>query len=225
MNYYNRDKLFDLIQDNSIALLAGNKSSEQDDTDNDLHFRQESNFHYLFGVNEPDYYGILDFSNRKSILFVPDRDDMYPIWHGYVHPLAYYSERYNVSDVKHVSELSKWIQKRNPERIQIIGTPNPNTKKTLPEPTFDGIEKFRHLIRRDILYHKISDCRVIKTKLEIEHLKKLNDISSQAHIQLMQECHVGMTEFQLQSIFNHYCLYVLVLVLILRYCIIPTIIK
>ena len=216
MAFYNREKLFDLfdgsprdpsISENTIALLAGNKESTQDDTDNDLTFRQESNFHYLFGVNEPDFYGILDFSDRKSILFVPDRDDNYPIWHGYVYPLSHYLEYYSVSEVKYVSELSTWIQKRKPDQILTIGTPNPNTNQVLTEPTFDGIDKFRHLIRRDTLHHKISDCRVIKTKLEIEHLKKLNDISSQAHIEIMRNCRIGMKEYQLQSVFTHYCLF------------------
>lgn len=34
-------------------------------------FRQEQFFRYLFGVNEPDLYGLLDLKRREAVLFFP----------------------------------------------------------------------------------------------------------------------------------------------------------
>ena len=34
-------------------------------------FRQDSKFHYLFGVKEPDFYGAIETDTKKAILFIP----------------------------------------------------------------------------------------------------------------------------------------------------------
>lgn len=69
-----------------IILLQGGKSSTylRDDTDHEDIFRQESFFHYLFGVKEPDCYGAILVKNRQSVLFIPRLPDSYKIWMGRV---------------------------------------------------------------------------------------------------------------------------------------------
>ena len=54
-----------------VVLLQGGVEQCQYDSDTELVFRQDSWFHYLFGVKEPGMYGLLDVSSRKSILFIP----------------------------------------------------------------------------------------------------------------------------------------------------------
>ena len=34
-------------------------------------FRQDSKFHYLFGVKEPEFYGAIETDTKKAILFIP----------------------------------------------------------------------------------------------------------------------------------------------------------
>jgi hypothetical protein len=41
--------------------------------------RQESYFHYLFGVEEEGYMGALDVRNGKSILFMPRLPESYAV--------------------------------------------------------------------------------------------------------------------------------------------------
>lgn len=41
---------------------------------------QEAFFYYLFGVDEMDCYGVIDFENEKAVLFVPRLDNLYKIW-------------------------------------------------------------------------------------------------------------------------------------------------
>ena len=41
---------------------------------------QEAFFYYLFGVPEMDCYGVIDFENEKTFLFVPRLDNYYKIW-------------------------------------------------------------------------------------------------------------------------------------------------
>lgn len=44
--------------------------------------RQESYFHYLFGVEDEDCYGALDLQTGKSYLFVPHLPESYTTWMG-----------------------------------------------------------------------------------------------------------------------------------------------
>ena len=44
--------------------------------------RQESYFHYLFGVQEEDCLGAIDLQTGHSYLFVPRLPDRYAVWMG-----------------------------------------------------------------------------------------------------------------------------------------------
>jgi hypothetical protein len=41
---------------------------------------QEAFFYYLFGVTEMDCFAVIDFTNERSVLFVPRLDNFYKIW-------------------------------------------------------------------------------------------------------------------------------------------------
>ena len=47
--------------------------------------------------------------------------------------------------------------------------------------------------------------RVIKTEVEIAVLRYANEVSSLAHKEVMRAVRPGMTEFELDSLFKHYC--------------------
>ena len=53
------------------------------------------------------------------------------------------------------------------------------------------------------IYAPVS--RVIKTELEIAVLRYANEVSSLAHKEVMRAIRPGMTEFELESLFQHYC--------------------
>ena len=46
---------------------------------------------------------------------------------------------------------------------------------------------------------------MIKTELEIAVLRYANEVSSLAHKEVMRAVRPGMTEFELESLFQHYC--------------------
>lgn len=71
------------------------------------------------------------------------------------------------------------------------------------EAHFDGIDKFQ--TDNAILHDHMAELRVVKTAEEIEVIRYTNNISSQAHIEVMKSIRPGMTEYQLESIFRHFC--------------------
>lgn len=73
-------------------------------------FRQESFFRYLFGINEPDCFGVLDLERKESLLFVPYAHDDHERWNGERRELSYYSKRYGITATYWTSNLHQVLQ-------------------------------------------------------------------------------------------------------------------
>jgi Xaa-Pro dipeptidase len=71
----------------------------------------------LFGAPEMDCYGIIDFENEKTILFVPKLDNYYKIWMT-VPDSEGYKRRYNLIDEIHFTdEIEALFEKLKPECV------------------------------------------------------------------------------------------------------------
>ncbi|KFM60988.1 Xaa-Pro dipeptidase, partial [Stegodyphus mimosarum] len=192
--------------ENSIFVLQGGESSTRYCSDFEPIFRQESYFHWTFGVLKPDCYGAVAINNNRSFLFVPKLPDSFGIWMGKLHSLNYYKEKYGVDEVHYVHDIAKVLSSLQPETLLTLNGRNSDSGKETHEAVFEGIGNFK--VDNRILYPVITECRVIKTPLEIEILRYTNRISSEAHKEVMRRVRIGMKEYQLESIFQHYCYYI-----------------
>ncbi|KAL0279124.1 UNVERIFIED_CONTAM: hypothetical protein PYX00_000741 [Menopon gallinae] len=71
------------------------------------------------------------------------------------------------------------------------------------ETDFDGMHSF--CINYTLLFPVITELRVYKTKKEIEVLRYVNKVSSDAHKMVMKRVRPGLMEYQCESIFLDYC--------------------
>ncbi|VDI72961.1 Xaa-Pro dipeptidase [Mytilus galloprovincialis] len=71
------------------------------------------------------------------------------------------------------------------------------------EAAFDGISQFK--VDNTILHPQISECRVFKSDKELDALRYSNKISSDAHKEIMKSIRPGVYEYQMESLFKHYC--------------------
>jgi len=67
---------------NSIIFLQGGHHQTREFVDTDIPFRQESNFFYVTGVQDPDCAAALNLQTKEFCLFVPHLDDAYALWCG-----------------------------------------------------------------------------------------------------------------------------------------------
>ncbi|KAE8637453.1 hypothetical protein CSA_004486 [Cucumis sativus] len=65
-----------------------------------------------------------------------------------------------------------------------------------------GIDTF--VTDLNTLHPILTECRVFKSELELALIQFANDISSEAHVQVMRNVKVGMKEYQLESLFLHH---------------------
>ena len=81
-NLIERLKKHSKLPKSSVVLLQGGQSKYRDCTDHEELFRQESYFHWCFGVIEPNFYGAIEVDTGKAILFAPLLPPEYAVWMG-----------------------------------------------------------------------------------------------------------------------------------------------
>ncbi|OEH79475.1 putative prolidase [Cyclospora cayetanensis] len=86
-------------------------------------FRQEAFFQYLLGVNEPDLLGVLILSRKEVLLFVPriSKDSLRFV--GPPKSVAFYQERYGVSDVipyERLDEVEVELKSRGVHTLHVL---------------------------------------------------------------------------------------------------------
>uniref|UniRef100_A0A8C1UUI4 Xaa-Pro dipeptidase n=1 Tax=Cyprinus carpio TaxID=7962 RepID=A0A8C1UUI4_CYPCA len=163
----------------SVVVLQGGEQKQRYCTDTDELFRQESFFHWTFGVTEADCFGAIDVNSKKSILFVPKLPESYATWMGEIYPREHFKEKYAVTEVHYTTDVSRGL--------------NTDSGSTCREASFEGISQFK--VNNSLLHPVIVECRLQKTDMELEVLRYTNRISSEAHKEVKQAF----------SLFQHYC--------------------
>jgi len=186
-----------------VVLLQGVKDANRDDTDRSLLARQESYFAYLFGVTEPDCYATIDIANGTSTLFIPRLPAEYAIWMGKIQPPSQFQKKYAVGNVKFVDELEEFLQ--DAPAVHVLHGQNSDSKAWASVEVPKGVPDSK--LHRDLLLPAASEARVVKSPAEVDVLRYVAKISSQAHVRVMQQVKPGMAEYQLEAIFQHYCYY------------------
>ncbi|KAL4613203.1 xaa-Pro dipeptidase [Arapaima gigas] len=164
----------------SVVLLQGGEQRQRYCTDTDILFRQESFFHWAFGVIEADCYGAIDVDTGKSILFVPKMPESYATWMGKIHPREHFKEKYMVDGVQYSSDRGQ----------------NTDSGSICREASFEGISRFQ--VNNTLLHPVIVECRLIKTDMELEVLRYTNRISSEAHKEIMKNVRPGKMEYEME---------------------------
>lgn len=187
-----------------IAVLKGGEPSFRHDTDHEHLFRQESHFHYLFGVNEPDLFGALDLATGEGHLFVPRLDVDYEVWCGKIMSNTIYSVKYGIEHVHYVDELETVLQSlAGSSPIHILSGVNSDSKRAIISVTFN-FETFSPVTDDSTFFKVMCASRSVKTELELVVMRHVNRLSSLAHINVMRNCKPGMMEFQLEALFLSY---------------------
>ncbi|KAG0368594.1 hypothetical protein BGZ54_001621, partial [Gamsiella multidivaricata] len=111
-------------REDAILLAKGAELQNRDNTDVELDFRQESNFLYLTGVQEADFYFIYDFTHNRSYLIAPDENPIVAIWKGPGLSNKELLKKYDVDHVvRHSGLLNLLKNELRPAKIHGWGRP------------------------------------------------------------------------------------------------------
>ena len=204
-----RSKLGVMLPKNSAVVIAG-AAVQYRNADSSHAFRQDSNFWYLTGFNEPESTLVLLINESKdvqSIAFVPKKDALKEIWDGY-------RAGPNGAVKDHGFDLAfdnTEIDEKLPDLLagyNQVFYPVGKSQK-LDADVIDWIKtarsKDRHSSPIDIAdaSSKIGNERLIKDKDEIEIMKKACQISAEAHVEAMKFVKPGMNEQELEAFYQY----------------------
>ncbi|CEP10574.1 hypothetical protein [Parasitella parasitica] len=179
-----------------VIYIKGKDEETRDNTDVDLEFRQESNFFYLTGVDEPGYQVVFDLESERVYLITPSVPENDVFWKGPSHDTAELMELYNVDEIVQQEDLPR-----------LFHTLAPKSTLVLDDQQAKHLKSIMPLLNVDtqLLTPAIHESRLIKFSWEIETIRQVMYASSQSHIALMQQFKSGMTEAHLAALFRWTC--------------------
>ncbi len=177
-------------------------------------FRQESNFFYLTGFEEPEAWVVLvpgasKGAAFKTILFVRRRDPVMEIWEG---------ERYGTEGALKIfgadeAFLHDEFAKKLPELLK-------NVEKVYYRTNLDEAED--RIVMGALEAHRrsmgrsgrplltvadpntvLASMRIFKSKEEVEAMKRACEITAAAHKAAMKETRPGMNEFEIEAFIDY----------------------
>ncbi|KAL6006004.1 hypothetical protein ACLOJK_040049 [Asimina triloba] len=127
-----------------------------------------------------------DVASGKSILFAPRLPVDYAVWLGKIKPLSYFKERYMVNEVFYTDEIGRVLH----EHYKGSGKPflfllhglNTDSNNFSKPAELEEMEKFDTDL--NTLHPILTECRILKSDLELALIQYANDISSEAHIEV-----------------------------------------
>lgn len=212
MNEYakRRKALMQKIGTEGIVILPSNNELSRN---GDAHFpfRQQSDFYYLTGFDEPDAVLILAPKRKEGeyILFNRVRDRDREIWDG---PRAGQEGAVNdyLADQSHsIEELEKILPDLLIGREAIHYPLGMN--KAFDKILMRALNNIRSKIRTGLPFPQafvdispsLHEMRLFKSSAEVAVMQKAIDITAGAHKRAMQHCKPGMFEYELEAEIMH----------------------
>ncbi|KAG0207708.1 hypothetical protein BGX28_001105 [Mortierella sp. GBA30] len=140
----------------AVILAKGTEVKNRDNTDVELEFRQESNFYYLTGVQEADFYFIYDLCRERAYLVAPDLNPVKAVWKGPSPSDEELLKKYDVDYVVRYSNLLHLL-KTEIRPKHILGWNQP--EKVLPL----GNKALEHELKHYIS-HRLVRCKIENTQ-------------------------------------------------------------
>jgi Xaa-Pro aminopeptidase len=205
-----RKQLLQQIGPKGIVILTS-APTQRRNGDADHAYRQQSDFYYLTGFEEPEAVAILAPKRKKGefILFNRVRDRAHEIWDGIRAGQEGARKTYGANEAFPITDLEKMLPDLLEGRETIHYAMGTDLK-------FDKImmhtmNKLRGRIRSgqqapvgfvDIT-ETIHEMRLIKSPAEIALMRKAAEISAAAHIRAMEFCKPGTHEYELEAEITH----------------------
>jgi Xaa-Pro aminopeptidase len=174
-------------------------------------YRQDSDFQYLTGFNEPEAVAVLvpGRAQAEYILFVRERDPERETWDGRRAGPSGAKRDYGADDAFPVTDMDEILPGllENRERVfytmgayadfdqRVVGWVN-----GLRTQARNGRHPPQEFVALD---HVLHDMRLFKSRAEIDFMRTAAHIAARAHQRAMRFCRPGATEYQVMAELLH----------------------
>jgi Xaa-Pro aminopeptidase len=205
-----RKELMALMEPNSIAIVpAAPERTRSRDTE--YHYRQDSDFIYLSGFEEPQAVGVLipGREHGEYVLFTRERNREREIWDGYrAGPEGACSE-FDADDAFPIDDIDDILPGLLEGRQRVYYAMGKDSE--FDKHVMDWVNTIRAKVRSGAtppgefldLSHFLNDMRLFKSAAELRVMKEAGEISARAHVRAMKASKAGVMEYQLEAEIMH----------------------
>lgn len=205
-----RKQLMDMMEPNSIAILPAAPERVRS-RDTEYHYRQDSDFLYLSGFEEPQAVIALIPGREHGafVMFVRERNREREIWDGYRAGPEGACEEFDADDAFPIDDIDDILPGLLEGRQRVYYAMGKDSE--FDKQVMDWVNAIRAKVRSGAtppgefldLSHILHDMRLFKSAAEIRVMKEAGDISAAAHIRAMKACEPGVMEYQLEAEILH----------------------
>ncbi len=199
-----------MIGKKSIAIVSS-ASLRTRNRDVDYPFRQDSDFLYLTGFNEPDSLLVLVPGRKHGeyILFCRENDPMQETWHGRRAGQQGAVDFYGADDsfpIDDIDDILPGLLEDREKVFHIMGRyPEFDQKlmgwvNQIKAQSRSGVHVPYEFVSLDHLLH---DMRLYKSRAEISLMKKAAKISVAAHKRAIKACRPGLYEYSIEAEYQY----------------------
>ena len=195
--------------DGILVLPAAQEKVRTNDTE--YPYRQNSDFYYLTGFNEPEAVLVLAPGRveGEALLFCRQRDRTMEIWNGRRAGQPGAIEDFGFDQAFPIEELDAHMPELLDGRQQLFYSPGSDSD--FDARLWGWLDKLRkgerrgksapeEMMSRDRLIHGY---RLIKSAEEIAVMRQAGEISARGHVRAMKECRPELMEYQLEAAIHH----------------------
>ncbi|MFE8070668.1 Xaa-Pro aminopeptidase [Marinobacteraceae bacterium S3BR75-40.1] len=205
-----RQKLAGLMAESSIAVLPA--APERTRNRDVLHpYRQDSDFYYLTGFDEPDAVLVLipGREHGESVLFCKERNPEKELWDGSIAGPEGAVEKYGMDDAFPIDDIDDILPGLLEGRSRVYYSMGRDAH--FDQRVMDWVKALKSKVRSGArppgefiaLEHLLHDMRVYKSAAELKEMERAGQISAEAHCRAMRRCKPGMKEYQLEAEIIH----------------------
>jgi Xaa-Pro aminopeptidase len=201
-----RSRLAEIVGSDGIAVIpAAAETIRNDDVTHD--FRQESNFVYLTGFEEPDAVAVIapGHPDGEFVLFVRPRDPEMEAWNGYRAGVEGARSRYGADAAYDVAEIDEVLPRMMLGRSVLwyrLGNSAHDSRITTlvgkARAYRDRYGKPAPEMVRDIS-DALGEMRLVKSEAELESMRAAALLSAEGHREAMRFARPGLHEYQVQA--------------------------
>lgn len=205
-----RKNVMGLMEPNSIAIIPSARDQVRS-RDTEFPFRQDSDFYYLTGFEEPDAVLVLVPGRRHGqfVMFCRERDATMELWHGYRAGPEGACEKYQADDAFPVGDIDDILPGLLEGRDRVYYSMG--RVADFDRRIMGWVNSIRAQVRTGAvppgeftdLDHMLHDLRLIKSAAELRLMRQAGAITARAHQRAMQFCRPGVYEYQLEAELQH----------------------
>ncbi len=203
----NQQNLIAQLADNSLVIMQSAPVFPRNG-DQFFHYRQDSDFFYLTGIDQENCMLIIWKGSQKTetkiLLFIQKADKNQEIWYGRKLSLYDASKLSGIETVKYIDEYKDWVCNLAPKSKNLYVSKPKNHPFELDAFNYNRLSNLHcrnvlDSLRIRDLQELIEAQRLIKSDFEIQQMNKAVSITKQAYLAVLNSLKPNQMEYEVEA--------------------------